>query len=86
MPSLYIVANQVVGSSGHLQMVRANGTTWGSSTSWIETEVQSPAITTLGNWDYKIFGQSYGTGGAKAYYSGITLEATQPAFPKWRVV
>lgn len=85
MPSLYVVANQVAGSNGHLQIVRANGTTWTGSTNWVEVEVQSPALT-LGNWDYRVFGQSFNTGGASAYYAAVTLAPTQTVDYVWELL
>ena len=47
MPSLYVVANQVVGSNGHLQIVRANGATWTGSTNRVEVEAVSYTHLTL---------------------------------------
>lgn len=84
MPSLYIVANQIAGSIGHLQMVRANGTTWSGSTEFKEVEVQAPTFV-AGNWDFRTFGQPYGTSGAAAYYSTITLAASQTADYVWQL-
>lgn len=85
MPSLYVVANQVVGSNGHLQIVRANGATWTGSTNRVEVEVQSPALT-LGNWDYRVFGQNFSTGGASAYYAAVTLAPTQTVDYVWELL
>lgn len=43
-------------------------------------------LLTLGNWDYRVFGQSFNTGGASAYYAAVTLAPTQTVDYVWELL
>jgi Ca2+-binding RTX toxin-like protein len=85
MAVLYVGGNKVVGSNGHLQIVHASGPTWAGST-LTEVEVQSPGLTTLGNWDYRTFGQPFGTSGQPFGYAALTLAAGQTVSHVWQLI
>lgn len=85
MPTLFVAANTVIGSNGHLQIVHASGSTWAGST-LTEVEVQSPGITTLGNWDYRTFNQPFGTSGAAYGYIPLALKDGQTASYVWQLI